>query len=68
MTQYLQGVSNINAANNLINETVFDVILKYRERLDSLKVITLSHNPINHDKKTAAKIQEVKRLNIVINL
>lgn len=30
MTEHLQGVSNINAANNLINETVFDIILKHR--------------------------------------
>ena len=56
MTEFLQGVSNINAAYNLLNENVFDVILKYRDRLDSLKVINLSHNPISLDIKTLAQI------------
>ena len=56
MTEFLQGVSNINAAYNLLNENVFDVILKYRDRLDSLKVINLSHNPFNLDVITLAKI------------
>jgi hypothetical protein len=64
----LQGVSNINAANNLLNENVFEVILKYRDRLDSLKVINLTHNPINIDVKTLGKIEEVKKMNIVITL
>ena len=56
MTEFLQGVSKINAANNLINENVFDVILKYRDRLDSLKVINFSYNPINLDVKTLFEI------------
>ena len=64
----MQGVSNINAANNLLNENVFEVILKYRDRLDSLKVINLTHNPINIDVKTLGKIEEVKKMNIVITL
>jgi len=40
-----------------MNENVFDVILKYRDRLDSLKVINLMHNPINIDVKTLGKIE-----------
>ena len=68
MTEFLQGVSNINAANNLINENIFDVILKYRDRLDSLKVINLTHNPINIDVKILGKMEEVKKMNIVITL
>ena len=68
MTEFLQGVSNINAANNLINENIFDVILKYRDRLDSLKVINLTHNPINIDVKILGKMEEVKKMNIVISL
>ena len=68
MTEFLQGVSNINAANNLINENIFDVILKYRDSLDSLKVINLTHNPINIDVKILGKMEEVKKMNIVISL
>jgi len=68
MTEFLQGVSNINAANNLLNENIFDVILKYRDRLNSLKVINLSLNPISLDVKVLAKIEEVKKLNILITL
>jgi len=64
----MQGVNTINVANNLINETVFDVILKHRGRLDSLKVLNLSQNPINLDKKALTKMEEVKRLNIFITL
>lgn len=30
MTEFLQGVSNINAANNQLTEGVFEVIVKYR--------------------------------------
>ena len=56
MTEFLQGVSNIKAANNLLKKNVFDVILKYRDRLDSLKVINLSHNPISLDVKALAQI------------
>jgi hypothetical protein len=51
----LQGVSIINAANNLMNENIFDVIFKYRDRLESLKIVNLSHNPINLDVRTLGK-------------
>lgn len=58
MTEFLQGVSNVNAANNEITEGIFDVIVKNKERLDSLRVINLTHNPINleRDKKAGQKL------------
>ena len=68
MTEYLQGVSNINAANNELTEGIFEVILKNKERLDSLRVLNLSHNPIKVDLKIISKMEEVKKLGIVITL
>lgn len=68
MTEYLQGVSNINAANNELNEGIFEAILKNKERLDSLRVLNLTHNPIKVDLKIIAKMEEVKKLGIVVTL
>jgi hypothetical protein len=68
MTEYLQGVSNINAANNELNEGIFEVILKNKERLDSLRVLNLTHNPIKVDLKINSKMEEVKKLGIVVTL
>jgi hypothetical protein len=56
MTEFLQGVSNINLANNNINEGVFEVIMRNKERLESLRLINLSHNPITLDKKSASRM------------
>lgn len=66
MTEFLQGVSNINLANNLVNETVFDVIVKYRERLESLRVLNLAHNPITLDKKANIRLDEVKKMGVIV--
>jgi hypothetical protein len=57
MIEFLQGVSNINMAGNIISETIFDCIVRNRERLDSLKILNLSHNPITLDKKATAKLE-----------
>lgn len=40
----LQGVSNINLSNNRIDASIFDVILRNKERLESLRIIHLSNN------------------------
>ena len=56
LTEFMQGVSNINVANNQITEAVFEAILKYRDRLESLKAINLTHNPITLDKKAASRL------------
>jgi aryl carrier-like protein len=68
MTEYLQGVSNINAGNNDLNELIFEVILRHKERLDSLRMLTLAHNPVSMDKKAAARLEEVRRLGIIVTL
>lgn len=68
MSEFLHGVSNINMANNMISEAIFDVILKNRDRLESLRVVNLSHNPITLDKKASAKMEEVKRMGVIIVL
>jgi hypothetical protein len=47
MLEFLKGVGNINLANNEINETIFDILIKNRDRVDALKIINLSHNPIS---------------------
>lgn len=47
MIENLKGVGNINLANNEINETIFEILIKNRDKLDALKIINLSHNPIN---------------------
>jgi hypothetical protein len=57
MTEFMQGVSNVNLANNNINEGVFEVILRNKDRLESLRLINLSHNPITLDKKAAARME-----------
>ena len=56
MTEFLQGVSNINASNNELTEGVFEIILRNRERLDSLRVLNLQHNPVNMDIKMLSKV------------
>lgn len=68
MTEFMQGVSNINLANNCLNEGIFETILKNKERLESLRLINLSHNAINLDKKAAAKMEEVKKSGVIIVL
>jgi hypothetical protein len=68
MTEFMQGVSNVNLANNNINEGVFEAILRNKERLESLRLINLSHNPITLDKKAAARMEEVKKNGIIIVL
>lgn len=56
MTEFLQGVSNINLANNNLNENIFEVIARNKDRLESLRLINLSHNPITLDKKSAGRM------------
>jgi hypothetical protein len=68
MIEFLHGVSNINMANNLISESIFDLIVRNREKLEALKVLNLSHNPITLDKKAAARMEEVKKYGIIIVL
>lgn len=68
LLQSLQGVGNINLANNELNEGVFDLLLRNRDRLDALKIINLSHNPISFDKKTGAKVEELKKMGINVIL
>ena len=47
---------------------MFEVIVRNKERLDSLRVITLTHNPINMDKKASGKLEDVRRMGIIVNL
>lgn len=68
MTEFLQGVSNINLANNNLSEAIFDAIVRNKDRLDSLRLINLSHNPITLDKKAASKMEEVKKFGVIIVL
>jgi hypothetical protein len=53
-------------ANNVISEGIFEIIIKNRDRLESLRVLNLSHNPITLDNKTTAKMEEVKKIGIII--
>ena len=55
-------------ASNMISEAIFECIIRNKERLDSLKILNLSHNPITLDKRATAKLEEVKKLGIVIVL
>lgn len=70
MSEFLQGVSNINAANNELTEGIFEVIVKNKERLDSLRVLTLTHNPINleRDKKAGVRLEEVKKMGVIVTM
>jgi hypothetical protein len=68
MTEFMQGVSNVNLANNNLSEGVFEVILRHKDRLESLRLINLSHNPITLDKKAATRMEEVKKNGIIIVL
>lgn len=49
-----------------MSEGIFDVILKNRDRLESLRVLNLTHNPIHMDKKAANKMEEVKKMGIIV--
>ena len=44
-------MANINAANNDLTEGIFEVIFRHTEKLDSLRVLNLTHNPVNMDRK-----------------
>lgn len=54
----MQGIANVNASNNELTEGIFDVIVKNKDRLDSLRVLNLTHNPVNmeRDKKAAVRL------------
>ena len=68
MLEHTKGVTNINLANNQINNTALDVILKNKEKLDMLRVINLTHNLIQLDKKYKAKVEEIKKMGIIVTL
>lgn len=68
MAEYLQGVSNINLASNNINEEIFDVVFSNRDKLDALKMLNVSHNPITLDKKAASRLEDLKKCGIIVIL
>ena len=66
----MQGIANVNAANNELTEGIFDVIVKNKDRLDSLRVLNLTHNPVNmeRDKKAALRLEEVKKMGVIVTM
>lgn len=68
MAEHLQGVSNINLTSNNINEEIFDVVFSNRDKLDALKMLNVSHNPITLDKKAASRLEDLKKCGIIVIL
>lgn len=68
MIEYLQGVSNINLASNTINEEIFDIVYSNRIKLEALKMLNISHNPITIDKKAASRLDDLKKCGIIVIL
>ena len=58
----------INLANNQLSSHVLDLILKNKDKLDMLRVINLTHNSIVLDKKGKAKMEEIKKAGIIVNI
>lgn len=46
------------------------MIVRNKERLDSLRVLNLAHNPINmeRDKKAGVKFEEVKKMGVIVTM
>ena len=46
------------------------MIIRNKERLDSLRVLSLLHNPINfeRDKKANMKLEEVKKMGVIVTM
>ena len=70
MSEYMQGIANVNASNNELTEGIFDVIVRNKDRLDSLRVLNLTHNNVNmeRDKKAAVRLEEVKRMGVIVTM
>ena len=67
----MKNISNLNLSYNQLSEKCFDILLSKKQFLYKMRIINLSHNKIafdKNDKKIKDKLEEFKKLSIVITL
>ena len=64
----MKGVANINLANNQISAGGLELIVKNKDKFDMLRVINLSHNSIALDKKSRGKVEEIRKMGIIVTI
>lgn len=64
----MKGVANINLANNQINAGGLELIVKNKDKFDMLRVINLSHNSIVMDKKSRGRVEEIRKMGIIVTI
>lgn len=68
MIEWLRGVTSINLTNNQLNETILEVLLKYKHELEWLKMITLAGNPLTLTPKHQTRLEELKKGGMMVVL
>ena len=68
MLELVKGVANINLANNQISAGGLELIVKNKDKFDMLRVINLSHNSITLDKKSRGKVEEIRKMGIIVTI
>lgn len=57
----------MNLANNQLTEESLNIIIKNKEKLGPLKIVNISGNKYN-EKKAKLRVEEIKKMKIVITL
>ena len=68
MIEYLRGVTSINLVNNQINESILEVLVKYRHELEWLKAVNLAGNPMNMTQKHMVRLEELKKGGVIVSV
>jgi hypothetical protein len=57
----------LNLANNQLTDESLNTIIKSKEKLGPLKIVNISGNKYN-EKKAKLRVEEIKKMKIVITL
>ena len=65
---YLDFATSVNFSYNQLTEDVFDELIKCKEGLPYLRIVNLTHNRIINEKKAKGKMEDLKKLGVIVTL
>ena len=65
---FLGNCANLNLSYNQLTEDILDEIIRLRGSMKHLKILNLTQNKIINERKAKIKIEELKKVGIIVTI
>ena len=62
---YIDSSTSLNLSYNQLTEDILEEFINFKSVMPSLRIVTLTHNKIIHERKAKAKVEELKKMGVI---